>query len=260
MNEPSNEIKIQQLLSHVESGVIGHGYLQPKFIRNSCETSNIIIYLQRIDNETKIPKLTKTLVFMTAKVRENNAIELELISTSIIYKGCGSNILNTFLLAAREAGFDNCYLYSLLGAIPFYQSLGFIYLGRMKGNKDKDYFYKDLTNSIKPGNISKISFDPPSPGTTFRIPTYNQVINFASPNIPYQFVQPSNLLNLKYYSNHLKTGKNGKRYVASNAFTRKRGISHNSNNTKRIKISKSKGRNKFKRVVKTVINKLRHKS
>lgn len=219
--ESFNEPKICELLSHVQSGVIGHGQLRPGFIRSSCETSNIVIYLQRTDNPSKIPDLTKTLGFMSAKVRENNTLELELIATSIIYKGCGANILNTFLASAKNAGFDHCYLYSLLSPFPFYQHQGFTYLGSMKGNRQKDYLYIDLqTNTIKPSNLSSIRFDPPKPGTTIKNPMHHELMEFMAPNTPFENVQPSNLARLSNFRTNRKRDKNGRMYVL---FTRKRG-------------------------------------
>jgi hypothetical protein len=227
--ETENETQLCQLLKHVESGVIGRGQLHPKFIRSSCEKSNIVIYLQRNDNPGKLPELVKTLGFLTAKVRENNTLELELIGTSMIYKGCGSNLMNTFLQSARTGGFEHCYLYTLLSPFQFYQKVGMTYLGHTRGNANtvpKDYMTIHLQgNHIQDVDLTSIVFDPPKPGTTFTVPHRPELMRFMSPNQPYGNLQPEHLTRLSEFMPKRKTSKLGK-YVSRNSY-------HKRSNTKK---------------------------
>jgi hypothetical protein len=247
-------------MDHVKSGVIGRGQIHPKFITTSCQTSNVVIYLQRNDNPGRLPELVKTLGFLTARVRDDNTLELELIATSLIYKGCGSTMMNTFLQSARDAGFEHLYLYSLLSPLPFYQSQNLSYLGHTKEDpsrdiKQKDYMIMNLqTNNIRNFDITSIVFDPPRPGTEIKVPTHNQLMSFMTPNQPYSNINSEDLKEIRSMFKHRKTTKNGKKYLNKNSYSsflsRKRSAEE----------PKNKGAKRFKKVVRKVMNKMRSRS
>ncbi len=248
ISEAVNESKICELLNHVEKGIIGRKQLREKFIRSSCEKSNIVIHLQRNDNPGRLPELAKTLGFLTAKVRENNTLELELIGTSLFYKGSGSNLINTFFQSARDAGFEHCYLYTLLSPFEFYQKVGMTYLGHTRGNRDtdpKDYMTIHLQgNHIQDVDLTSIVFDPPKPGATFTVKHRHELTAFTSPNQPYTNLQSSNLTRLSQLMPMRKTTKNGKRYLNASAYSRR-------------SRSLERGRKRFKSAVHKVMTKLK---
>jgi hypothetical protein len=271
--ETMNETKITELMDHIRQGVIGRGQIQPTFIQSSCRNSNIVIYLQRNDNPGRLPELIKTLGFLTAKVRDNNTLELELIATSLIYKGCGSTLMNTFLQSARDSGFESLYLYSLLSPLPFYQNLGLTYLGHTRGDtnaKRKDYMIMNLqTNDIKDFDIRKIIFDPPRPGTQIETVPHDKFLEFMGKNKPYENVQPEHLSRVRSMSRFRKTTNNGKKYLNQNAYqayllSRKRSHSRNrsrsharSHSRNREAAEEPKGRKRFKIAVRKVLNKIK---
>jgi hypothetical protein len=264
--ETMNETKITQLMDHVREGVIGRGELIPGFIQKSCRNSNIVIYLQRNDNPGSLPDLIKTLGFMSARVRDNNTLELELIATSLFYKGCGSTMLNTFLHSARDAGFENLYLYSLLSPLPFYLNMGLSYLGHTRGDREtkpKDYMILNLqTNDIKDFDIKKIVFDPIKPGTEIITPTRNKLLEFTSPNQPYGNVQPEDLKEIGLRSQFRKTTKNGKKFFNRNAYNmslkRNRSMNRSRNhNSRRAEATNTRGAKRFKMAVRKIMNKIK---
>jgi hypothetical protein len=247
ISEIVNEEKICELLTHVDRGVIGRKQLHPKFIRSSCEKSNIVIYLQRNDNPGRLPELVKTLGFLTAKVRGNNTLELELIGTSIIYKGCGSNLINTFFQSARNAEFEHCYLYTLLSPFQFYQKIGMTYLGHTRGNNNtapKDYMTIHLQgNHIQDVDLSSIIFDPPKPDTTYTVPEHKRLTAFTSPNEPYGNLQPENLNRLDQLMPLRRTAKLG-RYLTKNNYHKRSS-------------SSGRGRKRFKKAIYKVLTKIK---
>ncbi len=253
MTEAMNETKISELMEHIKVEVIGRGQLNPKFIEKSCRTAKVVIYLQRNDNPGRLPELVKTLGFMTAHVRKDNTLELELIATSQIYRGCGSTMMNTFLHSARDAGFEHLYLYSLLSPMPFYQGQKLTLSGYNKIS-NKDYMIMDLQkNSIPKFDISRIAFDPPKPGTIIKVPTRNKLMEFMAPNQPYQNVSREHMNDIREMLKFRKTAKNGKRYLNQNSYaaflqSRKRG---------RQETNRRTGINRFRNAVRQVIKRQR---
>lgn len=281
--ETLNETKITELMDHVREGFIGRKQLLPGFIQSSCRNANVVIYLQRNDNPGMIPELVKTLGFMTAKVRDNNTLELELIATSFIYKGCGSTMMNTFLHSAKDAGFENLYLYSLLSPFEFYQGMGFTYMGHTKEDrvtnaKQKNYMMINLQkNDIRNFDIRKIKFQPPRPGTEMRVPTHKELMQFMDPSKPYPNIQPEHLKELGLMSQFRKTNKHGKKYLNANTYSsflnhlsRKRNRSRQAEESSRGSPRESpressretsrgspRGVKRFKHVVRKVMNKIK---
>ena len=217
ITETQSSTKNLELQPVISEGFIGRGTITPSFFHKTLTESNIVIYLERND---EVHPLIKKLGVLTANVINENMIELELVSSSIFYTGCGKNLVNTFLECCRESGFEIVILNSLIAPLGFYLKLGMTYLGYTthNGNK-KHYMAFDLDkNTINHYPSSKIRFNPPRPGNSYKVPTEEEALGFMGDNKALQ-LNNTRIKNSKYIKDvlaHRKTNKTGLKYVSVN--------------------------------------------
>jgi hypothetical protein len=135
-----NHIIKKTVLPLCNAGYVGKPYLLPEYIDESLTNNEIIIFLTKNDNENDTVNTSNFISLLTLRFLNKDTVEIDVLTSVIIYKYGGSNILTYLLRAMRESGIRLCILKSLNTSFKFYQRYGFTYLGR-KTNKNTTELY-----------------------------------------------------------------------------------------------------------------------